>query len=89
MAILDIGLPDLDGWEVLRRLRAEPRTRDLPVLVLTGMTEASAEKAAALGANEFLTKPVSTTVLARLVGDLLARARTAGPALEQQAPIDD
>jgi GAF domain-containing protein/ActR/RegA family two-component response regulator len=72
LVILDIGLPDQSGLEVLRQLRAEPRTASLPVLVLTGMGEGQAEQAKAFGASEFLTKPFSPQVLVKLVADLLS-----------------
>jgi len=40
LILLDLGLPDLPGEEVLRRLRNQPRTADIPILVVTGKTEA-------------------------------------------------
>jgi CheY-like chemotaxis protein/two-component sensor histidine kinase len=71
LIVLDIGLPDMDGWQVLRRLRADQRTRRLPVLVLTGLGEAQADQATALGASEFLTKPISPSALIGIVRNLL------------------
>ncbi|HSB79384.1 MAG TPA: GAF domain-containing protein [Candidatus Methylomirabilis sp.] len=71
LALLDIGLPDMDGREVLKRLRAGERTHSLPVLVLTGLGEDLGEGALALGADEFLTKPISASVLTRIVGEIL------------------
>lgn len=55
--ILDIGLPGIDGWEVMERLKADPRTQDIPVHFLSGKDER--KKALDLGAIDFLTKPVS------------------------------
>lgn len=56
--ILDIRLPKLDGWEVLRVLRQDPRTRDLPVIVLTGsLFRKELEFAALFGAKACLAKP--------------------------------
>jgi DNA-binding response OmpR family regulator len=74
LLVLDLSLPRLDGWELLRLLRAEPITRALPVLVLTGLGVEHAERSVALGANEFLTKPFSGTVLLNTVRALLDRA---------------
>ncbi|MBI3006688.1 MAG: GAF domain-containing protein [candidate division NC10 bacterium] len=74
LLILDLSLPRLDGWELLRLLRAEPATTALPILVLTGLGVEHAERSVALGANEFLTKPVSGTVLLNTVRALLERA---------------
>jgi len=56
--ILDIGLPGIDGWEVMDKLKADPRTKDIPVHFLSGKDER--KKAMQLGAIDFLTKPVSS-----------------------------
>lgn len=76
--VLDVGLPDVDGWDVLRRLRGTEDTRALPVLVLTGLEHVHAEQALALGADEFLAKPVSARVLVDTVTRLLTRPAVAG-----------
>ncbi|WP_101675677.1 response regulator [Alloalcanivorax mobilis] len=55
--ILDIGLPGIDGWEVMERLKADARTQDIPVHFLSGRDER--KKALDLGAIDFLTKPVN------------------------------
>ncbi|MDF1820919.1 MAG: response regulator [Alcanivoracaceae bacterium] len=55
--ILDIGLPGIDGWEVMEKLKADPRTKDIPVHFLSGKDEK--KKALELGAIDFLTKPVN------------------------------
>ena len=58
LMVLDIGLPEMDGWEVLDRLRSDPRTRSLPVLVLTAHAEEeSRRRADEGGADGFITKP--------------------------------
>ena len=74
VVILDVMLPGLDGLEVLRRLRADPRGRALRVIVLTAKGQ-RADRQAALdgGADLFVTKPFSTAELIaavrRLAGD--------------------
>lgn len=55
--ILDIGLPGIDGWEVMEKLKADPRTKDIPVHFLSGRDER--KKALELGAIDLLTKPVN------------------------------
>ena len=54
--ILDIGLPGIDGWQVMESLKADPRTKEIPVHFLSGKDER--KKALELGAIDFLTKPV-------------------------------
>lgn len=58
LVILDVGLPQMDGWEVLDRIRSDVRTRNLKVLVLTAHAqEETRERADRGGADAFLTKP--------------------------------
>lgn len=60
LLILDVMLPRLNGFEVLRRLRAEPALADLPVVMLTAKGQAQDRRTAEdLGANAFITKPFS------------------------------
>jgi len=59
LVLLDIKLPKVDGLEVLRRIRADPRTQSLPVVVLTTSSEdADIASSYRLGANSFVRKPV-------------------------------
>ena len=75
--VLDVMLPELDGFEVLRQLRANAMTRALPVLMLTakGQKE-NRETAFEAGADAFITKPFSNTEIVDAVSSLAAR----GPA---------
>lgn len=58
LLVLDLNMPNIDGFEVLRRLRADEVGRSLPVIVLTAHgDEASAQSSFALGATDFLAKP--------------------------------
>lgn len=69
--LLDLKLPKIDGLEVLRRLRADERTRRIPVVVLTSSKEdRDLQKAYALGANSYIVKPVDFTKFADVVGQL-------------------
>ena len=62
--ILDVLMPKMDGWEVCRRIRADPKTEKIPVIVLTGLKEPNLEKEIkAAGAQDFLLKPYSRETL--------------------------
>ena len=70
--ILDVGLPGMEGWEVLRALRQHPRTNVLPVLMLTGHAgESVRRKAEAIGASAFMTKPFQPKELREKLDELL------------------
>jgi cyclic di-GMP phosphodiesterase len=57
--LLDVMMPGMDGYEVCRRLKADPATRDIPVIFVTAMSEVGDEaKGFALGAVDYITKPV-------------------------------
>jgi CheY-like chemotaxis protein len=69
--ILDVMMPEMDGYEVCQRLKADPRTRDIPVLFLTAKVETEDKvHALGLGGHDYLTKPVQQQ-------ELLARTRAA------------
>jgi CheY-like chemotaxis protein len=73
LAVLDIAMPELGGLEVLRRLRADDETRDLPVILLTAQAQAAdVERGFATGASAYVRKPFSPRDLATRVDDLLA-----------------
>jgi DNA-binding response OmpR family regulator len=64
LVLLDLMLPELDGWEVLRRIKGDALTAAIPVLVLTASVDPPlTEQALRLGAMRFLTKPIDSRVL--------------------------
>ena len=68
---LDLKLPRVDGFEVLRRLKSDEKTRAIPVVVLTSSTEDEDVVASyRLGANSYVVKPVDFVKFARSVADL-------------------
>jgi CheY-like chemotaxis protein len=70
--LLDIMMPKLSGYEVCKRLKADPKTRDIPILMITALAEmGDIEKAVNAGANDFLTKPVNKLELTVRVRSLL------------------
>jgi two-component system, OmpR family, response regulator MtrA len=75
LAVLDISMPELDGLEVLRRLRADEDTHDLPVILLSAQAqEADVERGYATGASDYVKKPFSPRELAQRVETLLDQA---------------
>ncbi|MEO7098205.1 MAG: response regulator [Luteolibacter sp.] len=70
LILLDIMMPSIDGYETCRRLKAQEATREIPVLLLSALTDVSNKvKGFELGAVDYLTKPISPE-------ELLARVRT-------------
>ncbi len=60
----DISLPDMDGFEVLRRVKSDASLQHIPVIMLTAMGQhRDADRAKKMGASDFLTKPFSATTL--------------------------
>jgi CheY-like chemotaxis protein len=78
---LDVLMPGMDGWEVLRELKADRQTRGIPVIMVT-MTD-DRELGYALGATEFLTKPIQRDALVGILG------RHAPPGAERRALVVD
>ncbi|WP_409338059.1 response regulator [Curvibacter microcysteis] len=77
LILLDIMMPGLDGYEVCRRLKAEPRTRHIPVIFLTARSEvADEELGLSLGAVDYITKPISPPILLARVQTHLALKAT-------------
>ena len=78
--ILDLNLPDLDGFTICRELRRHPTTAQLPILMLTARTsEADRIMGLELGADDYLAKPFSVRELLARVAAILRRARSGEP----------
>ncbi len=74
LVVLDLGLPEVDGWEVARRLKASADLKHIPILVLTAHAQANQlEQARAAGCEEIETKPLTACSFLDKVEKLLER----------------
>ncbi len=77
LILMDMSLPVLDGWQATRQLKADPRTRHIPVIALTAHAMAGdRDKALAVGCDDYDTKPIE---LARLLGKIQSQLARAAP----------
>lgn len=72
LIILDIGMPKLDGWEVCRRLKSDSRTRNIPIVILSALTQnEDIEKGKRLGAIRYFKKPCDPIYIVNAVKEIL------------------
>ncbi|MFJ9901685.1 response regulator [Streptomyces sp. NPDC101152] len=74
---LDVVMPRLDGLRTAARLRSDPRTRDLPLAIISACTPYEVETGLDVGVDAFLAKPFEPAELVRLVQELIERRRIA------------
>jgi two-component system, OmpR family, alkaline phosphatase synthesis response regulator PhoP len=80
--LLDIMMPKISGFEVCKRLRANPATRDIAVLMITALDQRSdMDRAVEAGTNDFVTKPINKA-------DLLVRVRAALQSRQHKSQLD-
>jgi CheY-like chemotaxis protein len=87
---MDLGLPDIDGWEATRRIKADPATAAVPVVVLSAhATNDAKERAFAAGCEEFETKPVNWEELFKKIEEAIRKAveRAQAQATPTPAPV--
>ncbi len=83
LILLDIMMPKISGFEVCKRLKADPVTRNIAVLMITALDQtADVERAVEAGTDDFLTKPINQAELLRRMQALLTSRRETGE-LEQ------
>jgi CheY-like chemotaxis protein len=72
LVVMDLSLPGMDGWEATRRLKADPRTKHVPIVVVSGHAlEGSVQSARAAGCDAFLRKPCLPQTLLTEIRKLL------------------
>ena len=82
LLLLDVMMPRLSGFEVCRRLRADPATAGLPVLMVTALDQATdVDRAIDAGTDDFITKPINKT-------ELLLRVRAMLESRTHATPVD-
>lgn len=77
LVLLDIMLPDIDGFEVCQLIRKDPRTMNLPIVMLTGKkTQADHDRGVSCGANTYLTKPFKSAMIIDEINRILVNVET-------------
>jgi len=76
LVLLDVLMPDVDGYQVLERMKADPRTRDIPVIMISALDDlASVVRCIEHGAEDYLAKPFDPVLLAARIGAALEKKR--------------
>ena len=79
LILLDVHLPDINGYDVLERLRTDPTTSNIPIVVLSAdATPGQVRRFRDAGANEYLTKPLDLKLLLGLIDNYLSNGDTPG-----------
>ncbi len=74
LILLDVMMPEVDGYETLRRIKAEPKLKHIPVVFVTALTDSDSEVSGlSLGAADYVTKPINVEVVRRRVCNLIER----------------
>jgi two-component system cell cycle response regulator DivK len=78
LILLDLAMPELDGWEVARELKAEPLTRDIPLIAITAYAmPGNRRKALDSGFDDYITKPLHIPTFGEQIDRLLEKNRAA------------
>jgi class 3 adenylate cyclase/CheY-like chemotaxis protein len=90
LVLLDVMMPDLDGYAVLQRLKADPALRDIPVLMISALDELdSVVRCIQLGAEDYLSKPFDPVLLQARIGACLEKKRLHDQEVRHQRELAD
>ncbi|GFK95410.1 Cyclic di-GMP phosphodiesterase response regulator RpfG [Fundidesulfovibrio magnetotacticus] len=90
LALLDVLMPGIDGFEVVRRIRRDPLLKDIPVIMVTALTGREERLAAVeAGANDFIAKPIDKTELKVRMASLLRMKQSQDELKRYQATLED
>jgi len=90
LVLLDISMPEMDGFEVIRKMKESPRLNDIPVVFITSKDdEESAEQGLKLGAMDYVTKPFYGPLLLRRIDNLLLIEQLKRELQENQVTRED
>ena len=86
--LMDILMPNMNGFETTRAVRANPKTRDIPIIMLSALnSDADIKEGMEAGANEFVTKPFVQDRLIASIQNQISRAEATGKGQEASAPV--
>jgi len=89
LVLLDIMMPDLDGYQVLERLKGNARTRDIPVIMISALDEIeSVVRCIEMGAEDYLPKPFDPVLLRARIGASLEKKRLRDQEMEYLQEVD-
>jgi CheY-like chemotaxis protein len=86
LVLLDVMMPEVNGYELTRKIRRDPKLHSLPVVLLTAQVESCRIKGLAAGASDFVRKPVDLEVLHNIIKTLLERKSSREPYEFSQPP---
>jgi len=76
LILLDVMMPEMDGFQVCKRIKANPALRDIPVIFLTALNDSESENTGlSLGAVDYITKPIKVEIARRRISNLLEREK--------------
>jgi CheY-like chemotaxis protein len=71
LILLDLMMPDMNGWEVISRLKDSQKLKDIPIIIITARNDEAVKKAGEFYADDFIEKPFITNDLKRRIDNLL------------------